>query len=90
MNGVQVIILRTAKSIPRPARSVVILPEAGKVSGKNRERVFTGNDVSGSPDLLQQAEEKMLKQIKGEIDNFILIAGKSRALRAVEKLLADY
>lgn len=90
MNGVQVIVLRTAKSTQQPARPIVLLPPGGKISGSCKERVFTGDSVAGDSDLLQQAEDKMIQNIKGAIDNFILVAGRARALKAVKQLLSAY
>jgi hypothetical protein len=69
---------------------VVILPKFGKSSGEDEERVFTGEEAQGRVDLVQQAEEKMLRQVQGEIDSFALLAGSARAIRAVEQLLASY
>ena len=90
MNGVQRIILRTEKSSPGVARPFVLLPQPGKISGDGEERVFSSEVVSDDVDLLKQAEDKMLHQIRGEIDRFAALAGPRRAVRAVERLLTEY
>lgn len=90
MNGVQMIVLRTKNSGPSVARNIVLLPKSGKVSGEGPERVFSSETVSADIDLIQQAEDKMVRQVKGEIDSFIMLAPTSRAKKAIERLLATY
>jgi len=90
MNGVQRIVLHTKKSAPCVSRPFVILPQAGNTSGEGEERVFSSEVVAGDTDLLQQAEDKMLHQIRGELDRFAFVGTKARAVRAVRRFLDSY
>jgi hypothetical protein len=88
MRAVEIIIIHPKKGSVSAGRAITTI----QVEDKSREVEGVGyhsSDVASNPDLLDQAEEDFVRQVRGLAESFTAIAGKARMTRRLMEIAKE-
>lgn len=87
MASVEIVIIHPNSSAPagRAVTTIMIEDEDGNCSGVG----YRSEDVARNPDLLDQAEQEMARQVRGLAESFAAIAGGNRTYTRLLQIAAE-